>query len=63
MRIDLKRYRWVVTATSTVVHIARTHEVALCNQLNVYDIKSKVINLPVCNQCKRKYDKLEGELK
>lgn len=58
--MNLKKYRYVVTATGNRTHIARKNEVALCNLYKVYDTMTKVPTYPICEECERKLERLEG---
>ena len=57
--MNLKKYRYVITPTGNRTHIARKHEVALCNILEVYDINTKEPWFPICKDCQRRMEKLE----
>jgi hypothetical protein len=57
--IDLNKYRYVITPTGNRTHMARLHEVALCNLYEVYPINTKEPWLPICKECQRKMERVE----
>ena len=58
--MNLDKYRYVVTSTGNTTHIAQKNEVSLCNLYRVYDIMTRTPFYPICKECQRKLNKLEG---